>query len=205
MSCCKFFFKGMSCRPQPFTDIAPSLSLRSGLGVDDMYMVLLAVREQEGYSIDNFLEAMKEVFVPVTMTSLVNSAMFALMCINDVPAIYLTAQVALISVVFLYLTIICCFTAWCFLDVKRQADNRYDIVMCKKAKEVRRQPGKMWASVFYEKFYHPLLLRSENHKALLYSVHLLVWLGAAALLGLGIWGLTEDQRQIGLGLEVSKE
>lgn len=167
-----------------------------------MYMVLMAVRSQEGYSMDNFLHAMKEVFVPVTMTSLVNAGMFALMCINDVPAIYLTAQVALISVIFLYLTIICCFTAWSYLDMRRQVDNRYDVVMCVKANDGHRQQGKMWASVFYERFYHPLLLRSENHKGLLLLSHFFVWLGAGALLGCAIWGLTENQREIGLGLEV---
>lgn len=33
----------------------------SGLGVDDMYMVLLALRRQKGFASKDFLAAMKEV------------------------------------------------------------------------------------------------------------------------------------------------
>ena len=168
-----------------------------------MYMVLFAVRAQEGYSVDHFLDAMKEVFVPVTMTSLVNAGMFALMCINDVPAVYLTAQVALISVVFLYLAIICCFTAWSYLDMRRQFENRFDIVFCKKSHTGVHKQEKFWASFLYDSFYHPLILRSDSSRVVRFLSYLIIWVGAGALLGLGIWGLLEDQREIGLGLEVS--
>ena len=168
-----------------------------------MYMVLFAVRAQKGYSVDHFLDAMKEVFVPVTMTSLVNAGMFALMCINDVPAVYLTAQVALISVVFLYLTIICCFTAWSYLDVRRQFENRFDIAFCKKSRTGDHKQEKYWASFLYDSCYYPLILQSDSPRVARFLSHLIIWLGAGALLGLGIWALLEDQREIGLGLEVS--
>jgi hypothetical protein len=55
-----------------------------GLGVDDVYIVLMALKKQKGYREQNFIKAMKEVAVPVTMTSLVNCAMFAVMNISDV-------------------------------------------------------------------------------------------------------------------------
>lgn len=57
-------------------------ALDSGLGVDDMYIVMLALRKEKGYNLSNFLSAMKEVVVPVTMTSMVNAGMFAIMNVN---------------------------------------------------------------------------------------------------------------------------
>jgi hypothetical protein len=46
-----------------------------GLGVDDVYIVLMALKKQKGYREQNFIKAMKEVAVPVSMTSLVNVSM----------------------------------------------------------------------------------------------------------------------------------
>lgn len=174
----------------------------SGLGVDDMYIILLALRKQRGYSLQDFVAAMQEVIVPVTMTSVVNACMFAIMNINDIPAVYLTAQVALISVIFLYLTIVFCFPAWCFLDMKRQANGRYDVFVWKKKEDLpeNREKGKLWASFFYERIYKPLLL--DSSPIIVVMSHFVVWLAAAALFGIGIWGLTAE-RQVGLGLEVS--
>ena len=170
--------------------------------MDDMYIVLLAMRKQKGYGMQDFLRAMKEVIVPITMTSVVNAGMFAIMNINDIPAVYLTAQVALVSVIFLYLTIAFCFPAWCYLDMRRQAEGRYDIVPCKKQEDLPedREKGKLWASFIYDRIYKPLLL-GENPMIVVFA-HLIIWLGAAALFGCGIWGLTENQREVGLGLEV---
>lgn len=53
-----------------------------GLGVDDMYIVLMAVKKQGGYTKKDFLKAMKEVIVPVSMTSIVNASMFAILNIS---------------------------------------------------------------------------------------------------------------------------
>lgn len=47
-----------------------------------MYIILQALKKQRGYAAEDFLAAMKEVFVPVTMTSVVNGAMFAIMNVN---------------------------------------------------------------------------------------------------------------------------
>jgi hypothetical protein len=55
-----------------------------GLGVDDVYIVLMGLKKEKGYSKQNFISAMKEVAVPVTMTSLVNCCMFAAMNMSDV-------------------------------------------------------------------------------------------------------------------------
>lgn len=53
-----------------------------GLGVDDLYIVLMAVKKQGGYTKKHFLKAMKEVIVPVSMTSIVNASMFAILNIS---------------------------------------------------------------------------------------------------------------------------
>lgn len=70
-----------------------------GLGVDDAYITILQLKKQGGFGEKNFLKGMKEVLVPVTMTSLVNACMFAILNISDIPAIYLSAQAACYSVV----------------------------------------------------------------------------------------------------------
>lgn len=43
-----------------------------GLGVDNIYVVLLSLQKQADYSEKSFLRGMREVMVPITMTSLVN-------------------------------------------------------------------------------------------------------------------------------------
>jgi hypothetical protein len=41
--------------------------------VDDMYIVLLALKKQKGYTREHFDEALKDVLMPVSMTSMVNA------------------------------------------------------------------------------------------------------------------------------------
>jgi hypothetical protein len=169
-----------------------------GLGVDDMYIVLLSIKKQGGYREHHYLKAMKEVIVPVTMTSLVNACMFAMMNISDIPAVYLSAQCALYSVILLYLAIITCFPAYCYLDMKRQAAGRKDVFFCLKQENAPSE-GKAedFRNTFlYDKFYKPLVLGSARTRMF---THTLIMLGTVALFGVGIYGITE--REVGLGLE----
>jgi hypothetical protein len=141
---------------------------------------------------------MKEVIVPVTMTSLVNACMFAMMNISDIPAVYLSAQCALYSVILLYLAIITCFPAYCYLDMKRQAAGRKDVFFCLKQENAPSE-GKAedFRNTFlYDKFYKPLVLGSARTRMF---THTLIMLGTVALFGVGIYGITE--REVGLGLE----
>jgi hypothetical protein len=166
-----------------------------------MYIVLLALRSQRRYTQEVFVDTMTEVLIPVTMTSLVNAAMFAVMNLVDVPAVYLTAQVALISVIFLYFTVITCFPAYCYLDMKRQAAGRYDVVVCLKRSadeaetEEDHEPRE---SLLYSRVYKQLVL---GKGALTMIVRGIVVVGVAALIGVGSYGIT--QREVGLGLQVS--
>jgi hypothetical protein len=86
--------------------------LMVGIGVDDTFILTLAAREAvqkrltrrkggsrvvvaadvDDYE-DSFVEAFVEVTTPVTLTSLVNAAMFVVMLFSDIPAVSLTAQV----------------------------------------------------------------------------------------------------------------
>jgi len=92
-----------------------------GLGVDDMYIVLESIKQEGGYSERHFLKAMKEVIVPVAMTSIVNASMFAILNISDIPAVYITAQVAVYCIIALFCAIVFCFPAYCYLDMLRRA------------------------------------------------------------------------------------
>ena len=175
-------------------------------------IVLLSLKGRSGYSRVDFISAMKEVIIPVTMTSVVNGSMFAIMTLVKIPAVYKTAQMALISVVFLYLTILFCFPAYCWLDFKRQAAGRTDILFCLKSSEsndsddpegndtsgrANKEAGKTTESLLYTKIYYPLVL---GDSCIRHVAHAIIWVGAIALLGVGIWGITT--RNVGLGLEV---
>jgi len=72
--------------------------LMVGIGVDDMFILALAANEATARNLgvadeDAFVEAFVEVTTPVTLTSLVNAAMFVVMLFSDIPAVSLTAQV----------------------------------------------------------------------------------------------------------------
>eukprot|EP00957_Ditylum_brightwellii_P081688 6214591-Ditylum_brightwellii.AAC.1 len=106
-----------------------------GLGVDDMYIVLLALKGNRSYTRSDFIATMKHVVVPVSMTSMVNFCMFSVMNISDIPGVYTIARTAMIAVAFLWATIILCFPAYCYLDTKRQEAGRVDVLFCIKKRQ----------------------------------------------------------------------
>lgn len=167
--------------------------LFKGLGVDDVYIVLLALKNQGGYSLRHWLRAMKEVVVPVTMTSLVNASMFAVLNISDIPAIYLTSRVALYCIIALYLSVIFCFPAYCLLDLQRQENNRLDMLFCLTSsndakddfstKDIRN-------TVLYDYFYKPIVLGETGVRRMCHAVIILL---SVAMFAVGCWGVTERQ------------
>jgi hypothetical protein len=92
-----------------------------------------------------------------------------------------------------------CFPAFCFLDMKRQAAGRKDVIFCYKQKGPLSEPKKEdFRSIWlYDKFYEPLILGQPRVRRV---SHLVIWMMAAALFGTGAYGITE--RKVGLGLEV---
>lgn len=172
-----------------------------GLGVDDVYIVLMALKKQNGYSEQDFLKAMKEIAVPVTMTSLVNCCLFGVLNISDVPAIYKTATVAVIAVIALYLSVILCYPAYCYLDMRRQASGRHDVCFCVKTHNERgedvvpeHKPRDFRDVWLFDLFYKPFILGKGRVLS-----HTIIILGTIAMFSIGVWGITE--REIGLGLE----
>jgi hypothetical protein len=119
--------------------------------------------------------------------------------ISDIPAIYITAQVADYCVIALYCLIMFCFPAFCYLDMKRQADGKKDVICCIKKEGPLSEPRKEdFRSIWlYDKFYEPLILGKPKVRMV---SHLAIWTIAAALFGTGAYGITE--RKVGLGLEV---
>jgi hypothetical protein len=176
-----------------------------GLGVDDVYIVLMALKKQKGYKEQNFIKAMKEVAVPVSMTSLVNASMFAVMNVSDIPAVYKSANVAVIAVIALYLSVIVCYPAFCYLDMKRQAAGRRDVFFCWKAEEqdeagddaIHTPKPRDFRDVWlYDRFYEPAILGTPSARRI---THSFIFLATCGLFGIGVWGITE--REVGLGLE----
>lgn len=176
-----------------------------GLGVDDMYIILLSLKKQGGNTKKDFLAGMDEVIVPVTMTSTVNACMFGVMQLVDIPAVFKTAQVALISVIFLYLTIMFCYPAYCYLDMRRQSAGRLDLLCCIKTEaslDHSEQKSSEWQkttmySFMFSKTYKPLLL-NKSRRIFLFS-RSIIWMMTLTLVAVGIYGIGE--RNVGLGLE----
>ena len=124
--------------------------------------------------------------------------MFAVMNINSIPAVYLTAQVAAFSIIFLYLAVVFCFPAYCYLDMKRQDAGRHDILFWKtRTSEVDKEDSHYLERLLYNRCYKPLIL-GESYIRII--THSLIWACAALLLGLGLYGISVST--VGLGLEV---
>jgi len=218
-----------------------------GLGVDDMYIILLALREERDKAINTttgtnnnntanngeqaaqtlnpneeqqskqqqlesskllFVNTMTQrVIVPVTMTSLVNASMFAVMNMVDIPIIYKTAQAALIAVIFLYLTVaVLAFPAYCYVDqALRQDRRRLDVFCCLKSSseeptQQQQQNNDTTTSTdgdgsfIYHRIYKVLLL-NEGTK----PFRAIILLMTLALTGIGVYGIT--QRETGFNFE----
>jgi hypothetical protein len=117
--------------------------LMVGLGMDDMFILALAAdvffakeenkrngRHNMNSAEEIFIEAYENVAIPVSLTSVVNAAMFSIMTLSDIAAVKLTAVTAVLSVIMLYFTMMTCFAAAIALDFQRQIDNRNDIFCC---------------------------------------------------------------------------
>jgi hypothetical protein len=111
----------------------------------------------------------------------------------------------MIAVIALYLSVIVCYPAFCYQDMKRQAAGRHDVFFCWK-KENQDQAGeevshttesKDFREVWlYDRFYEPLILGKPLVRRF---THAFVFLATCVLFGFGVWGITE--REVGLGLE----
>lgn len=111
--------------------------------MDDMFILALAAdvyfskeenkrsgKHSSQTAEDVFVEAYEHVAIPVSLTSVVNAAMFSIMTISDIPCVQLTAVTAVLSVILLYMTMMTSFAAAIVLDFKRQINSHNDIMCC---------------------------------------------------------------------------
>jgi Sterol-sensing domain of SREBP cleavage-activation len=89
-----------------------------------------ALRKQDGNSDRDFLHAMRDVLIPITATSTINILLFGILNVSDIPIVYMTAQAGMCCVSLIYVILVLCFPAHCLIDLRRQSENRYDIMMC---------------------------------------------------------------------------
>lgn len=116
-----------------------------GLGVDDMFIVHLAIDRQCAPGKDSKTvlgNAAAEVMAPVTLTSLTNFFMFLVMARSDLAGIYDTAYVAMISICFLWFLMVTTFPAIVAIDLSRQANKRGELCcFCTTVDESRADEG----------------------------------------------------------------
>ena len=137
-----------------------------GIGIDDMFIIVSAARaaRREAKDLEQLL---REVCAPVSMTSIVNGAMFAMMLLSDLNAIKHTALTALIAIALLWGCMMTCFLAMLVLDGKRQDARRYDVACCV-APAAAAAAAKNDLNIFekaYENAYKPFITAPAGHAA----------------------------------------
>jgi hypothetical protein len=133
-----------------------------GISLDDMFMLALSHKTVEGgASPKQFPEVFASVAVPVTMTSLVNATMFAIISlVSDVAAVYQVGYTGLIATLIIYLTMMLSFPAVIYMDSVRRAAGRFECLPCKKSADTTRVDDAIFARAcanVYQYVFKPLL------------------------------------------------
>lgn len=160
----------------------------------------MTLKKQSGFGAQDFNIAMKEVATPVTITMLINACIFATLNISSIPAVYITSRVALYCIASLYLVLMLCFPACCYLDMKRQSVRRCDVFFCFQETDdpavgSRSAVADIRSTITYDYFYKPLVLHEDLSIRSLTNA-LILGIGLA-LIGISSWGITE--REVGVG------
>ena len=167
------------------------------IGFNGVFQTIRSMKE-------GYMPRMKDTLHGFSMASLVNTGtMLTLMMMSNVPAIYMTAQVALFGIIFVYLVMVFCFPAYCLLDKRRQDSGRWDIPCCKSSSSTKEHvaPDNRHGGYIDELFYHRLYKRLVFGQPYIRVItHSTIWALAAFLLGLGLFGIS-NAKHIGVGLE----
>lgn len=167
--------------------------LMVGIGVDDMFIILMAIKQYEVNDADSFVDTMSEVFVPISMTSLINLLVFtALVIMPDVPAVFLMAETAMYSIAFLFVMMTTAFPAVLYMDITRQGANRKDC-MCCVIVDTDKEHGCQSPSggFFFQSFYSKVIVATPFKVLVLF-----IGIALAAIGGVGCTNI-----EIGLDLE----
>jgi hypothetical protein len=167
-----------------------------GIGIDDMFMLTLSTKTvQDGSSPqDRFAQAFANVAIPITMTSLVNLAMFAIMAFGtDIRAIYQAGYTGLIATVMLYLTMLLSFSGLIYLDAQRRAARRYECLPCFSAREgsSKSKCSSNFGSGAYDRTYRYVIN--------FWPLRILVLLIAVLALAIAAWGM----KDVPVGLDLN--
>lgn len=130
---------------------------------DDMYMLILATgiagspADVQGI----LLKALKSVGVPITVTAAVNFGVFlTLWAASDLPAIVSIGITGMIATGTLYFTMILSVSAMVYLDMKRRAGGRMELLCCFKApamEAAKLQDGMLFRRVYWPVVRHPMV------------------------------------------------
>jgi hypothetical protein len=115
---------------------------------------------------------------------------------------------SILCLLFLYWAVVFCYPAYCYLDLKRQAAGRYDILFCFRRNDKNRDnddndilPEKdvsdFHSAILYDYFYRPIMLGENSLFRNL--VHFFVFISGIALVVVGSIGIS--QHEVGVGLE----
>ncbi|CAK0856562.1 unnamed protein product [Prorocentrum cordatum] len=105
-----------------------------GLGVDDMYVILTTLTKEGGNTAGGYFSAMAQCLVPITMTSLTNAGMFAMLLFIEVPAVREVGKIAVLAICLQYLAMVTAFPCVCYFDMLRTESRRLDCICCLKGR-----------------------------------------------------------------------
>jgi len=178
-----------------------------GILCDDMYMLILSVDATDAALTPErrFVQAMRSVGVPITVTSAVNFGVFlTLFIVSDLPAIYDVGVTGMICTSTTFFTLMVSFSALVYLDLLRRTAGRMDFGLCCfkapiQAREagatgeqvVKEEPVHASPGLLYQRLYQPMLRSRVSRIAILVS--------AVACMIVAIVGLMDIE--VGLDLE----
>ena len=107
---------------------------------------------------------LNEVGSPITMTSIVNAAIFAMMLMSDIGAVKYTAVTALFAICLLWLSMMTSFVAMISIDAARQGAGRHDVACCmvKPDKTEPKATGNLFVKA-YSTLYRPFISNKLGH------------------------------------------
>jgi hypothetical protein len=95
---------------------------------------------------------------PLTMITIVNFAMFAVMSTSDLPGIYETAYTAMFSIILLYILTVCTFPAMLAIDIERRNMSMTELGFRRKVPAAETYSWPKYTAVLCERLYMKCIL-----------------------------------------------